>query len=57
MRELKFYPFMGNQGLSCSQRGSGVSLCTVVGRPNSICRVAEYNSVEELEFELLDRRD
>jgi hypothetical protein len=40
-----FFPFMGNQRLSCSHRGSGGSLCTVVGRPNSICSLAEYHSV------------
>jgi hypothetical protein len=37
--------------------GSGWSLCTVGGRPPSTCRVANCHSVEELEFQLLDKKE
>jgi hypothetical protein len=51
------HPLMEAQGFSCSCKGECWSLCSVGNRPLSTSRVVDCHSVEELGFQLLDRRD
>jgi hypothetical protein len=48
---------MGEWGLSSVTVRSARSLCIVGDRPPSTSRIVGFHSVEELGFQLLDRRD
>jgi hypothetical protein len=55
VRGLEF--FDGGTRAPCSCHGECWALCTVGVRPTRTSRVADCYSVEELGFQLLDRKD
>jgi hypothetical protein len=56
-RGLKFQLFDGHKGSTAVTVRSVGSLCTVWSRPSSTSREVYCHSVEELAFQLLNKRD